>query len=202
MSFPVRVNSSCIAAALVLLGTLDSSAADEEVALHGKAVGGIRIRLALPAAERGEKPPSQCLVTIENVGDSDLNVKLGISLANGKSHHPDALRFLAVSKGKKARTLIYAALPGVAGRVDPYVVPLPAGSSYTLRCKFEKYADSESGERIDLTAKDYRFAAELVGAPITDTPMDVQGLALVPCWRGKVLSNEIHLPSADKASDH
>jgi hypothetical protein len=176
-----------------------SPGADEKAPADAKAVGGLRLRLQLPAAARGEKVPPQCEVTLENVGDTDLNVKLGFSLANGKSHHPAALRLLVRGKGNKTRTLNYAALPGVVGRVDPFIVPLPAGSRYTLRCKFAKYADSETGDRIDLTAKDYWIAAELLGEAVTNTNLDVRGLALIPCWQGKVRSNEVRLPSARKA---
>jgi hypothetical protein len=185
----------------LLVCAFRSRGADEDAPTDAKAVGGLRIRLQLPAAKRGEKLPPRCEVTLENVGDGDLNVKLGWSLANGKSHYPTALRLHALSKGNKTRTLIYAALPGAAGRVDPFVVPLPAGSRYTFRCTFEKYADSETGERIDLTAKDYRIVAELLGEAVTNTNRDVQGLALMPCWQGKVRSNEVQLPFAKKGAD-
>jgi hypothetical protein len=195
MPLPTKTISICVAVAWLLVSS-PSSGADDEAPADGKAVGGLRIRLQLPAAGKGEKLPPQCEVTLENVGDSDLNVKLGFSLANGKSHHPDALRLLVRSKGNKTRTLIYAAIPGVAGRVDPFVLPLPAGSSYTLRCAFDKYADSETGDRLDLTAKDYRIVAELLGEAITETNLDVQGLALIPCWQGKARSNEVRLPLA------
>jgi hypothetical protein len=160
-----------------------------------KVVGGLRIRLQLPKTQPGKKQPTECAVTLENVGDFDLNVKLGFSLANGKSHHPDALSLIALAKGDKARMLVYAPLPGVAGRVDPYVVPMPAGSSYTLRCKFENYVDAATGDRVDLTAKDYRIAAELTGEAIKHTNLDVQGLALISCWQGTARSNEILLLS-------
>ena len=201
MPLPIKSITACAAVAGLLVCALGATAADGEVPTDGKAVSGLRIRLELPAAERGEKLPRHCEVILENVGDSDLNVQLGFSLANGKSHHPAALRLLARSKGHKTRTLTYAALPGVAGRVDPFIVPLPAASSYTLRCTFEKYADSETGERIDLTAKDYRIAAELLGEAVTNTNHDVQGLTLMPCWQGKVRSSEVQLLSAKRGSE-
>ncbi len=194
-TLPLSIKPICLCA--VVACVLGSVGADEKAPADGAAVGGLRIRLQLPAAEKGKALPPQCEVTLENVGDSDLNVRLGFSLANGKSHHPDALRLFARSKGDKTRTLHYAAISGVAGRVDPFVGPLPAGSSYTLRCVFNHYADSETGGRIDLTAKDYRITAELRGKAVTETNADVQGLALIPCWQGKARSNEILLPFSD-----
>jgi hypothetical protein len=194
MPLPTKPFSICIAVATLLVCVLGSIGADEKAPVDGEAVGGLRIRLELPAAEKGKELPPQCQVTLENVGDADLNVQMGFSLGNGKSHHPAALRFFALSKGNKTRTLIYAALPGVAGRLDPFVVPLPAGSSYTLRCVFDKYADSETGGRIDLTAKDYRITAELIGEPVARIRANRDGFALMPFWQGKTRSNEVQLP--------
>jgi RNA polymerase sigma factor (sigma-70 family) len=166
-----------------------------------KAVGGLRILLRLPPVEKGKTLPPHFEVVLENVGENDLNVQLGYSLANGRSHHPAALRLQARSKGDKTRTLKYAQ-SAVAGRLDPLVVPLLAGSSYTLRCRFDRFADSETGEPLDLTARDYRIAAELVGEPVTRANPDLKGLVLMPFWQGKVRSNEVvPLPFAGKESD-
>jgi hypothetical protein len=193
---PIRVWA---AVAWLLVMALSSMGADNEAPADAKAVDGLRIRLQLPATEKGKKLPPQCEVVLENVGESDLNVNLGSSLANGKSHHPTALRLLALSKGNKTRTLIYSIR--VAGRLDPYLVPLPAGSSYTLRIAFDKFSDSETGEPIDLTRKDYRIAAEFVGEAVSKINPDVQGLALMPYWQGKIRSNNVQLPFAKKESD-
>jgi hypothetical protein len=165
---------------------------DAAAELAGKAVDGLRLRLEVFARGRGEKLPG-CRLILENVGEDDLNVKLGFSLANGKSHHADAVRLLARLEGGKTRTLTYAALPGVAGRLDPFVVPLPAGASYALPCRLDKFADDETGDRIDWTAKGWRITAELLGEAVTRANVDMQGLTLVRYWRGKVRSNEVRL---------
>ena len=186
--------STGAAVAWLLVYVVSSLSADEVARVDMKAVGGLRIRLQLPAAESAKKFQSQCAVVLENVGASDLHVNLGLSLANGKSHHPTALRLFAHSKDNKTRMLIYSIR--VAGRVDPFIVPLPAESTYALRIAFDKFADSETGEPIDLTAKDYRITAELVGEPVAkDQGSDFQReLALMPFWQGKVGSNKVQLP--------
>lgn len=188
------------AAACMLLCALGSMRTAEAVPADAKPVGGLRIRLQLPSPEKAKNLPPHCEVIIENVGDSDLNVNLGSSSANGKSHHPTALRLLVRGKGKKkTRALIYSLR--VAGRLDPFVVPLPAGSRYTLRIAFDKFADSETGERIDLTAKDYQIAVELVGEAVSKTNADTQGLALAPYWQGKVRSNDVQFLFTKNESD-
>lgn len=192
MPLPSKLIRICVAVAWLLIFALGCVEADEQAPTYGKAVGGLRIRLQLPAAEKGKKLPPQCEVVLENVGESDLNLNLGYSLANGKSHHPTALRLLALSKEDKARTLIYSIR--VAGRVDPFVVPLPAGSTYTLRIAFDKFSDSGTGEPADLTAKDYRIAAEFVGEAVSKTNPDVKRLTLMQYWQGKARSNDVQLP--------
>lgn len=93
-------------------------------------------------------------------------------------------------EGKNAIRLTYTAVPGVAGRLDPFVVPLPVGSDYALNLPLDQFVQSEGGGRIDLTAKDYRLVAELVGQPVTQTNSDLRGLALMQFWQGTVQSNE------------
>jgi RNA polymerase sigma factor (sigma-70 family) len=154
-----------------------------------KAVAGLRIRLQLDRP-KGDKVPSYCMLVLENVADTDLNVQMGYSLANGKTHHPAALRLLVSSNGDKMRTLTYSN-GGVAGRLDPFVVPLPIGSCYTLRCSLDHFVDLESGERVDLAAKNYRITAELIGQRVTKVNSDFQGFTLMPFWQGTVRSNEV-----------
>ena len=72
MLLPIMSITLYAALASLLVGPLGATAADEEVATDGKAVGGLRIRLQLPAAKRGENVPPQCEVTLENVGERDL----------------------------------------------------------------------------------------------------------------------------------
>jgi hypothetical protein len=195
MWLSTRFISSCAALALAV----GSAIGDEDTPVDGKAFNGLRLGLNFIVTETGGKRQQHCNLVLQNVGESDLNVWLGFSLANGKSYHAAALRLLARSKGNKTRTLIYPSLT-VAGRVDPFVLPLLAGSSYTLPCPFYKYVDSETGERIDLTSKDYWMSAELTGEAITKTNQDMQGLALMKFWEGKVRSNEVRFPSSEKAA--
>ncbi len=74
-------------------------------------------------------------VTVENVGDKDVVLNLGMMLANGRVLLPDAIRLILVDPDGKSRELHFAdrRYPGITGRVDDYAVPLRAGSANTLR---------------------------------------------------------------------
>jgi uncharacterized protein (TIGR03067 family) len=156
----------------------------------GEAVNGLRLRLRL-SGDAGQQP-THCVVTLENAADADLNVLLGHSLANGKSHHPVGLRLVVRQEGGRDRTLAYTPnVAGVAGRLDPLVVPLPAGGTYGLRCRLDRFVDPRTGEPVDLTSRTCRVAAELVGGTVTETAPDLRGLTLMSYWTGTARSNEV-----------
>ena len=156
----------------------------------GAKVEGLRIKLQFDAPLHGLAARTFVLA-IENVGDTDLNVQLGRSLGNGKNYFPSELGLVAW-EGKNMLQLSYET-PRVAGRMDPFVVPLPAGSTFTLRCELEKFVLKESRKSIELSTKDYRIVAELVGQPVKQTNVDLHGLTLMKYWEGTAKSNEAHL---------
>ena len=166
----------------------------EDTAKGGPPVNGLCLRLEVPASKDPKKPPEHFSIVVENVSDRDLNVRLGRSLNNGRSHHPDSLELIARAGGEAPRRLIYFdGRGGIGGRVDPFVVPLPAGASYTLRCPFKNFVDPGSLRPIDVKARDYRIAASLTGKPVTekDVNLETLGQTMIPCWQGTIRSNEV-----------
>jgi hypothetical protein len=105
----------------VTLGTGDT-------AKGGPPVNGLCLRLEVPASKDPKLPPEHFTIVVENVGDRDLDVRLGYSLNNGRSHHPDSLELIARAGGEAPRRLIYFdGRGGIGGRVDPFVVPCLRG---------------------------------------------------------------------------
>jgi RNA polymerase sigma factor (sigma-70 family) len=157
----------------------------------GKATGGLR--LGILAGGPGDKGTGQVFAVLENVGKDGLVLNLGTMLAGGKKHLPTAVRLTLTDAANKPRTLhFYGHIPGVAGRVDPIVVPLPAGCRYTLRCVLDDYTDDDLTRRgVSLPAGRYRVAAEFRGQRVEHTNADMPGLALMPYWTGTVTSGEV-----------
>jgi len=165
-----------------------------DTAKGGPPSNGLCLRLELPVSKDPKKPPEHFSIVVENVSNRDLNVRLGYSLNNGRSHHPDSLELIARAGGEAPRRLIYFdGRGGIGGRVDPFVVPLPAGASYTLRCPVKNFVDPGSLRPIDVKARDYRIAASLTGKPVTekDVNLDTLGQTMIPCWQGTIHSNEV-----------
>jgi hypothetical protein len=150
------------------------------------------IALCLAAGVRGS-----VLLEIENQGASDAVLDLGVVLANGARQYPTAIRLtLTDSHGVTHRAQL-AEPAAVAGRLDPFIVPLPAGAALRLPLALSKYALYDSSaklEQIGLAAyEQYTMSAELTGRGVGDTEanLDMKGLRLLRYWMGTAMSNTI-----------
>jgi hypothetical protein len=209
---PIKMNASvAVIPILVLLGYFFACVnvilgAAGDTANGGRSVDGLRLRLQFAVSKDPRKAPEHFSIVIENVSSRDLNVKLGHSLNNGRSHHPDSLQLIARANGVAPLRLIYFnGEGGIGGRADPFVVPLPVGASYTLRCPFKNYVDPQSLRPIDLKERDYRIAVSLTGKPVTrsDVNLDTLGQTMIACWQGTIQSNDVRiLPSTPENFRH
>lgn len=161
-------------------GGVGAGAAGGEMVVWGKPSGNLRMGIA-------RSGPKRVSVVIENTGDADTVVNLGIMLANGKTQLPTAIRLLITDAAGKTVTHRWPE-PRIAGRVDPFVVPLPAGARYTVALPLDKYIGADK----PLADGRYRIAAEFTGRGVL-TDRDMGGLALMKYWTGTVTSGEVRL---------
>jgi hypothetical protein len=99
---------------------------------------------------------------VVNGGGRDLLVRIGFMLGNGKTQFPADLRVECRDAG--GRKFVLSAKPSfVAGRVDPMLVPLPAGAAYALSLDLRKMTVEEPREATSLPAGKYRVGAVLAG---------------------------------------
>jgi hypothetical protein len=159
----------------------------------GKPKDGVRIGILEAGAGRGANGTAQLSVALENVGKDDVVLNLGIMLANGKKQLPTAVRLTLTDVANKTRILhLHLKRPGIAGRVDPFVVPLPTGCRYTLPCVLHEYTDDDLAQRgVPVAPGRYRAKAEFLGEGVTRTNQDTTGLALMPYWTGTVASGDV-----------
>lgn len=131
-------------------------------------------------------------VTFENVSDKDTVLNLGMMLANGKVHLPDAVRLILTNASGQSRELHFSnkKYPGIAGRVDDYLVPLRSGSAYTIKLSLKDYWCPKSNEfTLALKSERYRVHAEFKGNSAQHLNGDTEGLKVMPFWSGKSKSN-------------
>jgi RNA polymerase sigma factor (sigma-70 family) len=152
----------------------------------GKPHNGLRAGVAFEGAGGGG---GRFALAVENVGKDDLLLNLGAMLANGKKQFPQALR-LTLTDGKGATHGLRRTFGFVAGRLDPLVVPLPAGGRYTLRYDLADLIGDNPG--VALAPGGYQASVEYVGKAVTrqDTANETWPI-LMPYWTGTVRSGEV-----------
>lgn len=160
----------------------------------GTPVEDLQISVLSEAANESGSPP-HFRVELRNVGDHDLILNLGMMLANGKRLYAHAITLLlSFPSGSEQRLVLMG--PGiVAGRVDPFVVPVPVGASFSIPVDFTKYAPIGM-DPVTLEPGTYSLQAEFQGKPGVDPNLDMKGTALMPYWTGTVVSTRIEFKIA------
>jgi hypothetical protein len=118
-------------------------------------------------------------VTLRNVGSTDTAVVLGTSIGNGQRYVADSLVLeFKRSQGDDAEGF-RPTLGAIAGRVDPWIVTIPAVSEFSFE-RPEEYFFSSRGEPLKIGSGGLirlrlirgRFAGELVGAALVKVSTD------------------------------
>jgi hypothetical protein len=139
----------------------------------------------------GKSPKPTVRVELHNAGDHDLILNLGVMLYNGKLQRVDAIRLVFTDAHGKSMDLELMEAGIAAGRMDPLVVPLPVGASFSLPIDLAAYwAPKEKIFELNLAPGTYSLAARYTGSNI-DFTLDVGGMALMPYWIGTVESKPV-----------
>jgi hypothetical protein len=137
-------------------------------------------------------------VTLRNVGLTDTAVVLGNSIGNGNRYLADSLA-LDVKLGESAAVEKFEyfdpSVPGVAGRVDPWIVPLPAVSEFSLTRPLSHFSSHgkplmPGGNPIDVRVSLNARAERRI------FDKDVAGVALVHVLVGEFRSEWLRVPTA------
>ncbi len=144
----------------------------------GKKANGLRVGLHLVAG--------RLEAVLQNEGQKDVVLNVGVMLANGARQYPSAVRVVAIdAKGREHNLVIQPAL--VAGRLDPLVVPLRAGARYIVPLDLGAAVVQDKGTR--LAPGRYRVRVAYKGARVPKTAVpDMPGMALMNYWEGMVRS--------------
>ncbi|HKP47043.1 MAG TPA: hypothetical protein VJT50_10610 [Pyrinomonadaceae bacterium] len=165
-----------------------ASSQPEEATTWGESIAGLQMSLT----STGDRVQ----VAFKNTGAHDLTLNLGTTLGNSSVQLPDRIKLSLTTEQGKTRVFKFfdGQYPGVAGRVDPYVVPLRAGSTYTLELTFDQFWCTETGEYgIKLPAGASRLTARFDGLVANTTNSDMTGVKLMNFWQGTVESNTLRL---------
>jgi hypothetical protein len=127
----------------------------------------------------------------DNKAEKELMLNLGIMLGNGRKVFPKAVHLIVTDLAGKTRTLQLSE-PGVAGRVDDFVVPVAPGASYSLRLRLADFWSPATNEfHIGLAPGDYQLRAVLESKTATHVNSDMRGIRTMNIWRGTLTSAPI-----------
>jgi hypothetical protein len=139
-------------------------------------------------------------VELRNSGEDDLVLNVGVMLANGKKQYPNAISLVVTDSKEKSLEL---GLPGpffVAGRVDPLVLPLPSGATFSLPVDLANCLPVSPSEPDYKFEGAYSIEARYTGKAVSsqEANLDTKGVALMPYWIGTVTSNRLPFDVAGK----
>ncbi len=157
----------------------------------GQPIDGVQMSLSSTGSNG-----SNLQVALRNVGDHDVTLNLGSMMANGKVQLPNNIRLNVTDSRGKTRVFKFADKRHafVAGRVDDYVVPLRAGSMYTLQLTLDQFWCYETKEfAIQLLPGRNLLTAQFEGTGAQIVNLDMAGIKLLNFWLGKVDSNTLTL---------
>jgi hypothetical protein len=182
-----------LVASLLVLGGL-SAALKPSAETWGEAVSGLQMTIYLDRADGVPSKASKFRVELRNAAKKDLVVNLGMMLANGKMQYPNAVVLILTDAQRKSRRLDLREPWAIAGRVDPFVLPIPIGATFSIPVDLDKYWAAES-KNFDYKLKPgtYSLEAQFTGRSVSqqEANLDVKGIALMPYWTGTVASNQL-----------
>ena len=155
----------------------------------GEPSDGVQLSLSLI-----HRKTSELQVALRNVSDRDVTVNLGIMLANGKVQLPDYISLKFTDAEGIARKFKFADKKHsfVAGRVDDYIVPLRAGSMYTLTLTLDQFWCPETNEfAITLLPGKNSLTAQFEGGGARYINLDMPAIKFINFWVGEVESNTL-----------
>jgi hypothetical protein len=174
------------------------------------------VQMSLFHASETTKEAFRFRVEIRNVGSNDLLLNLGDMLANGRKQYPDAVAVLITNPKGETEECGFQGPSGVAGWVGPFVVPVPAGASFSLPIDLKKWTNEWKScfaprkyIELSLAPGKYALRVQLTGKsqgnehlpPIPDLPpstksMEWGGQILFPVWIGTLISNQVEFELA------
>jgi hypothetical protein len=171
-----------LASALVLVSTTVPTVVAQN---WGQPVNGLRISVTVAPETRTGR---YILLKLQNVGDTDLLVPIGLVVAKA---HPVLVELHVKGADGKNRRVLYTALAGIAGYLEPWNIRLRSGESYTVRTPISSYHVPDGKELSVFIRRPCQLWVELGSSGECTGPDPTKPF---PCWRGRVVSNVLHFP--------
>jgi len=161
----------------------------------GPATAGLRIGISIGGAE-AQSNRAPLVISLKNVGEKDFVLNLGTMLANGRVMFPEAVRLIVVDPMGTSRELHFfdRRYPGIAGRLDDFIVALRGGPSYSFTVSTDQYWSPTTREiPLKWVPGVNRISARFDGRGASHVNGDMSGVKLLNFWHGTVDSGVLQL---------
>ena len=149
-------------------------------------------------------------VVFRNMVDRDLNLVLGE--VGGYSPRPCKLDNRDISctlsfkltgrdRNGATRTYTFRGIAFVGGRIDPYIVHLPARSTFALELGLDQFWSpaTREYEPLDLSPEKYKLSLEFEGREPGPVNTGQEYISKMTFWKGKITSNLLSITGAQNA---
>jgi hypothetical protein len=141
-----------------------------------------------------QKPEPMFRLSIKNVSTVPAAAVIGIVLGNDKHYMLTSLSLAVRRPGIADMILEYVdpSVPAVAGRIDPWLITLPAGASYSLVVPARNFL--LHSKPLD---KPFAAPAELqlrLTTEKNEPNPDLKALAIIRVWIGTLVSDRLKFP--------
>jgi hypothetical protein len=136
--------------------------------------------------------PFTLVATLVNAGPQALVLNVGMMLGNGRGQFPNEIHFWLTTPKRKRLTLMPRRGGIIGGRIDPMIIPLPSGATYSIKLDLADYwAPEDRTWRWALHPGSYTLTGRYIGrgVPVGTTNLDMRGIALMSYWTGTIDSN-------------
>ena len=191
---PLRASSTKLMIALLMAPILFACTTGQAQRASNHASRELEMTVRIEPTPASQSSVPKFRVELRNVGDHDLILNLGFMLANGRNQYVNAIVLTIIDPQGKARQFDVIGPPAVAGRMDPFTLPLPAGSTFSIPVDLDKYWAAASKEfEYKFQPGRYSLEARFIGKTVSpqEANLDMKGIALMPYWTGTVTSNRL-----------
>jgi hypothetical protein len=189
MDIPKKFHTALLGvllARLLFFSDLSAAPQPDPRSSWGEAVGWLQLTVYLDQATGAKLTRPRIRVELRNAGENDLLVNLGtVLLAGPYRQYPDAVTLILTDAQGKVRRLQLGSGHIVGGRPYPLVVPLPAGSTFSIPVDLDKYWVAEPVEfDYKLKPGNYSIEAQFTGRSVEEGSLDA-------IWLGTLRSNQL-----------
>jgi hypothetical protein len=149
-----------------------------------------------------QSPELTFRLSIRNISTVPASIMMGTVLGNDRTYMVQGLGLTIRRPGRRRSSpgavdqeggYSDPSWPGVVGeRLDPWLVALPKGASYSLALPASHFSTQRSRETFSVPAE-VRLQLQL--APLQTVNLDLEGRRFIKVWTGTLTSNWIQTPS-------